>query len=413
MTTKNRDYQKKLSRLVRILNRLETEGKVTPRELAEEFNVTMRTAQRDLELINMAEFPLVSPEKGVYSFMPGFSLKSHPVQKRRETLSDSISEAPETKFPLSESEKHGIKRHHKPITVLDVGGDSLICLIGFYDSILKKCQILGGAERICHGIRAGRVIQVMESAVDISAVLAEAERVSGTKGSELVLGLGGQLRSIPRSCVSGIGRGRREFEQKASSKSTACRGAEDIKILHVSSQKCAADQTNALAYHGPESRNLAKAVQCAGWEVTRSESRFVGLSSLVVPPKGNIKLLDFSIEYTAIGWFIDGEMQYCQEVPAGLGAIYWRTQRSAPQNRATGDVFAKIEEQVRLAHPGLPAPKRILVHSRGPLPTRWRFHAENVFGAPAELAAPLDGRMAGVSAGLSKQYFPALGLLCA
>ena len=51
MTTKNRDYRKKLSRLVRILNRLETEGKVAPRQLAEEFNVSMRTAQRDLELI--------------------------------------------------------------------------------------------------------------------------------------------------------------------------------------------------------------------------------------------------------------------------------------------------------------------------------------------------------------------------
>lgn len=79
MAGKNKDYHKKLYRLVRILNRLETEGKVSPRELAGEFNVSMRTAQRDLELINMAEFPLVAMTKGSYSFMPGFSLKSLPM----------------------------------------------------------------------------------------------------------------------------------------------------------------------------------------------------------------------------------------------------------------------------------------------------------------------------------------------
>ncbi len=86
MATKNRDYHKKLYRLVRILNRLETEGKVSPRELADEFNVNMRTAQRDLELINMAEFPLVSMTKGSYSFMPGFSLKRLPMSSEEASL---------------------------------------------------------------------------------------------------------------------------------------------------------------------------------------------------------------------------------------------------------------------------------------------------------------------------------------
>ncbi len=83
---KNKDYHKKLYRLVRILNRLETEGKVTPRELADEFNVSMRTAQRDIELINMAEFPLLSLTKGVYSFMPGFTLKRLPLSNEEASL---------------------------------------------------------------------------------------------------------------------------------------------------------------------------------------------------------------------------------------------------------------------------------------------------------------------------------------
>jgi len=83
---KNKDYFKKLFRLVRILNRLETEGKVSPRELADEFNVTIRTAQRDIELINMAEFPLVTMTKGSYTFMPGFSLKQLPMSSEEASL---------------------------------------------------------------------------------------------------------------------------------------------------------------------------------------------------------------------------------------------------------------------------------------------------------------------------------------
>lgn len=86
MAGKNKDYHKKLYRLVRILNRLETEGKVSPGELADEFNVSLRTAQRDLELIDMAEFPLVSMDKGNYSFMPGFSLKKLPLSAEEASL---------------------------------------------------------------------------------------------------------------------------------------------------------------------------------------------------------------------------------------------------------------------------------------------------------------------------------------
>ncbi|MDE2291994.1 MAG: HTH domain-containing protein, partial [Elusimicrobia bacterium] len=86
MPSRDKDYAKKLFRLVRILNRLEAQGKVSPRELARDFNVTLRTAQRDLELINRAEFPLVSMDKGSYSFMPGFSLKRLPLTSEEASL---------------------------------------------------------------------------------------------------------------------------------------------------------------------------------------------------------------------------------------------------------------------------------------------------------------------------------------
>ena len=74
MSAKNKEYDKKIFRLLYILNRLDKGGKVSTRRLAKEFNVTLRTVQRDLELLNMTGFPLESLEKGYHSFAEGFSL---------------------------------------------------------------------------------------------------------------------------------------------------------------------------------------------------------------------------------------------------------------------------------------------------------------------------------------------------
>jgi len=72
---KSKNYDKKIFRLVSILNKLNGGGKVRSGELAEEFNVSIRSVQRDLDLLNMTGFPLDTLEKGIYSFMPGFSLR--------------------------------------------------------------------------------------------------------------------------------------------------------------------------------------------------------------------------------------------------------------------------------------------------------------------------------------------------
>lgn len=73
--TKNKEYDKKIFRLMSILNKLNGGGKVRSNEIAGEFNVSIRTVQRDIELLNQTQFPVVSLEKGVYTFMEGFSLR--------------------------------------------------------------------------------------------------------------------------------------------------------------------------------------------------------------------------------------------------------------------------------------------------------------------------------------------------
>jgi len=75
MSPINKDYDKKIFRLVYILNRLDSMGKVSTRDLVNEFNVTPRTVQRDIELLNTAGFPLTRIDKGIHAFFEGFSLR--------------------------------------------------------------------------------------------------------------------------------------------------------------------------------------------------------------------------------------------------------------------------------------------------------------------------------------------------
>ncbi|MDD2804927.1 MAG: WYL domain-containing protein [Elusimicrobiales bacterium] len=66
---------KKYFRVLNILNKL-NEGPVRVSALAEEFGVTERSIQRDLERVNLTGFHLDMPERGLYTFSGGVSLKN-------------------------------------------------------------------------------------------------------------------------------------------------------------------------------------------------------------------------------------------------------------------------------------------------------------------------------------------------
>ena len=72
---KPKSYDKKIFRLWAMLNKLDSGKKVCTTELAKEFNVSIRSIQRDVELLNMVGFPVISCGKGCYAFTEGFSLK--------------------------------------------------------------------------------------------------------------------------------------------------------------------------------------------------------------------------------------------------------------------------------------------------------------------------------------------------
>lgn len=69
----SREITAKILRLRQILLRLE-QGAVRQEELADELQVSTRTIQRDMALMQQAQFPLLGPKQGVYRLAEGFSL---------------------------------------------------------------------------------------------------------------------------------------------------------------------------------------------------------------------------------------------------------------------------------------------------------------------------------------------------
>lgn len=66
---KSEDTRKKIYRLISILRKLDNREKCTPASLAEHFNVTDRTIQRDMEVLNAAGFSIYfDKEDNTYSF---------------------------------------------------------------------------------------------------------------------------------------------------------------------------------------------------------------------------------------------------------------------------------------------------------------------------------------------------------
>jgi predicted DNA-binding transcriptional regulator YafY len=64
----------RINRLMFLLNELD-KGNIRLSSAAQDLKVTLRTIQRDLNVLDSAGFPITPIEKGVYSFIEGFSLQ--------------------------------------------------------------------------------------------------------------------------------------------------------------------------------------------------------------------------------------------------------------------------------------------------------------------------------------------------
>ena len=86
------DYDKTVTRLITILSKFSQNEIVNPKELAEEFNVTVRTIQKDLKDKLMPNFPIYMHKKGEYRLSEGASItKSHLTNDEMIILSLALS----------------------------------------------------------------------------------------------------------------------------------------------------------------------------------------------------------------------------------------------------------------------------------------------------------------------------------
>ena len=86
------DYDRTVTRLITILSKFSHNEIVNPKELAEEFNVTVRTIQKDLKDKLMPNFPIYMHKKGEYRLSEGASItKSHLTNDEMIILSLALS----------------------------------------------------------------------------------------------------------------------------------------------------------------------------------------------------------------------------------------------------------------------------------------------------------------------------------
>ncbi|OGW69651.1 MAG: hypothetical protein A2036_01720 [Omnitrophica bacterium GWA2_50_21] len=106
----HQNYDKKIFRLLHILNRLDAGKNVAIPELAGEFNVSLRSVQRDIKLLNETGFPLVARENGKYSFVEGFSLKKAMLSKEEASILSFICDMVQPLGSMFEESFRGILR---------------------------------------------------------------------------------------------------------------------------------------------------------------------------------------------------------------------------------------------------------------------------------------------------------------
>ncbi len=87
-----KNYDPRIFRIIAILKKLDAGEKVSTRYLAGEFNVAIRTVQRDISLLNTTGFPIFSDDEGRYSFVEGFSLSSGAISKEEASLLSLLGE---------------------------------------------------------------------------------------------------------------------------------------------------------------------------------------------------------------------------------------------------------------------------------------------------------------------------------
>jgi predicted DNA-binding transcriptional regulator YafY len=90
-----KEVQNKITRILYLLNEMD-KGKINLKTQANMLGVNVRTLQRDIKVIEEAEFPLYCPQAGIYAFAEGFSLQKMKLSGKEASLLIFMSEIANT-----------------------------------------------------------------------------------------------------------------------------------------------------------------------------------------------------------------------------------------------------------------------------------------------------------------------------
>lgn len=115
------NYDKRVFRLLAILNMLNARKRLVAQDLCKEFNVTVRSIQRDLKLLDETGFPIhKDPRTGSYVFVEGFNLGQSRLTEKEWALILSLSDmAHKIGHPFDGLMNSIIKKNLHPIAVCD------------------------------------------------------------------------------------------------------------------------------------------------------------------------------------------------------------------------------------------------------------------------------------------------------
>lgn len=159
-----KELENRIERILYLLNRM-NRGTVNLRGEAKKMNVSPRTLQRDIKVLQEAEFPIYDPKPGLYTFTAGSSLERMNLSAEEASvlcvMSDvSLSLGNQFGGAFSELKKRFCKLRQSPFFVkLEQSTDGLAAeIVKPLETAIQNCRAvniyyLGNKPRYCNGIK--------------------------------------------------------------------------------------------------------------------------------------------------------------------------------------------------------------------------------------------------------------------
>lgn len=234
----------------------------------------------------------------------------------------------------------------KIVTGLDIGSYEVRAVVTQL-SETEAPQIIGVGRVLSRGVKKGVIVDIHEASSVIKEALFQAEEISGTKTDYVVCSVNGvNLQSASTKGVIAVSRADREISEtdidRALKAAQNASLAPNREILEIISRDFTIDNeegiknpigmsgirlevnTVIVSAYSAFLRNLAKAVELAGWKVAEFVASPLASSQAVVSQRQKdlgVLVCDLGSDTTGVSIFEDGELLHLEVLPLGSGLI--------------------------------------------------------------------------------------------